>query len=62
MGYLMTRIFTYEHVYIHLLFQAYPYLKKRADENPEPPLVDLVQKIETLIKIESGELNEPTTK
>jgi hypothetical protein len=57
----LTRIFTYEHVYVHLLFQAYPYLKKRAEENPEPPLVDLVKKIETLIKIESGELNELTT-
>ena len=56
----LTRIFTYEHVYIHLLFQAYPYLKKRADENPEPGLVDIVQKIETLIKIESGEIDELT--
>jgi len=56
----MSRIFTYEAVYVHLLFRAYPYLKKRADENPEPALVDIVQKIETLIKIESGEMNEPT--
>jgi len=56
----MSRIFTYEAVYVHLLFRAYPYLKKRADENPEPALVDIVQKIETLIKIESGEIDELT--
>ena len=56
----MSRVFTYEAVYLHLLFKAYPYLKKRASENPEPDLVDIVQKIETLIKIESGEMNEPT--
>lgn len=56
----MSRIFTYEAVYLHLLFKSYPYLKKRASENPEPDLVDIVQKIETLIKIESGEINEPT--
>jgi hypothetical protein len=58
----MTRVFTYEHVYIHLLFKAYPYLKHRAEESPQPDLVDLVKKIETLIKIESGEIDEPTTK
>ncbi len=56
----MSRIFTYEAVYVHLLFKAYPYLKKRVNENPDPDLVDIVQKIETLIKIESGEINEPT--
>jgi hypothetical protein len=56
----MKKPFNYEDVYVHLLFKAYPYLKKRADENPEPNLVDIVQKIETLIKIESGEMNEPT--
>jgi len=47
-----SRTFTYEHVYLHLLFKAYPYLKQRANENPIPDLVDLIQKIETLIKIE----------
>ena len=59
MGYLMeqvSRTFTYEHVYLHLLFKAYPYLKQRADENPIPDLVDLIQKIETLIKIEREEI------
>ena len=56
----MTKSFNYEDVYVHLLFKAYPYLKKRASENPEPNLVDIVQKIETLIKIETGEINELT--
>jgi hypothetical protein len=58
MGYLMeevSRKFTYEQVYLHLLFKAYPFLKKRESENPEPELVNLVKQIEKLIQIESGE-------
>ena len=59
MGYVMeqvSRTFTYEQVYLHLLFKAYPHLKKRAEENPIPDLVDTVQKIETLLKIEREEI------
>ena len=58
MGYLMeevSRKFTYEQVYLHLLFKAYPFLKKTESENPEPDLVKLTNQIETLIQIEGGE-------
>ena len=51
----VSRKFTYEQVYLHLLFKAYPFLKKRESENPEPDLVKLTKQIETLIQIESGE-------
>jgi hypothetical protein len=51
----VSRKFTYEQVYLHLLFKAYPFLKKRESENPEPELVNLVKQIEKLIQIESGE-------
>ena len=52
----VSRTFTYEQVYLHLLLKAYPHLKKRAEENPIPDLVDTVQKIETLLKIERKEI------
>lgn len=49
--------FTYEQIYLRLLFKAYPYLKKRANENPEPGIVDIVNKIETLMQIENGDFS-----
>jgi hypothetical protein len=51
----VSRKFTYEQVYLHMLFNAYPFLKKRESENPEPDLVKLVKQIETLLQIENGE-------
>jgi hypothetical protein len=60
MGDLMEQVsttFTYEQIYLHLLFKAYPYLKKRANENPEPGIVDIVDKIETLMHIENGDFS-----
>ena len=46
----VSRKFTYEQVYLylHLLFKAYPFLKKRESENPEPELVNLVKQIEKI--------------
>lgn len=48
---------SYERVLVHLLFKSYPYLKKRRDENPEPDLVSIVDKIETLMHIEHGDFS-----
>jgi hypothetical protein len=44
-----------EELYIRLLIQAYPYLVKRKEENPDPELVGLVDKIETLMHIVYGD-------
>ena len=44
-----------EELYIRLLIQAYPYLEKRKEENPDPELVELVDKIETLMHIVYGD-------
>ena len=38
-----------------MLLKAYPYLSKRAEENPEPELVQLVKQIETLSHIVNGD-------
>jgi hypothetical protein len=48
---------SYERVLIDLLFRSYPYLKQRRDENPEPELVSIVDKIETLMHIEHGDFS-----
>lgn len=48
---------SYESVLVDLLFKSYPYLKKRRDENPEPDLVNIVDKIETLMHIEHGDFS-----
>jgi hypothetical protein len=60
MGYLMiatNEVVSYERILINLLFRAYPHLKKRRDENPEPDLVNIVDKIETLMHIEHGDFS-----
>lgn len=44
-----------EELYIRLLIKAYPYLDKRKEENPDPELVELVDKIETLMHIVYGD-------
>ena len=44
-----------EELYIRLLIKAYPYLDKRNEENPDPELVELVDKIETLMHIVYGD-------
>ena len=46
---------TLEKVLTHMLLKAYPYLKKRADENPDPELVKLVSQIETISHYENGD-------
>jgi len=51
------QVISYERVLISLLFKAYPHLKKRRDENPEPDLVNIVDKIETLMHIEHGDFS-----
>lgn len=44
--------------YVNLLLQALPYLKKRESENPDPELVEIVQKIENMQKLIYGDEDE----
>jgi hypothetical protein len=40
---------------LEILFAAYPFLKHRMNESPQPELVDVVSKIEVLMKLK-GEI------
>jgi len=55
----MEKVYTYKNnFFINLLLEAYPYLKKREAENPEPALVEIVKKIEDLQKYVNGDEDE----
>jgi hypothetical protein len=54
MGYLMDKIIEKDTL-LEILFAAYPFLKHREKESPQPELVDVVSKIEVLMKLK-GEI------
>jgi hypothetical protein len=53
-GYMMDKIIEKDTL-LEILFAAYPFLKHREKESPQPELVDVVSKIEVLMKLK-GEI------